>query len=213
MPVSRVDRALCIGLAVFFAVGVIGHLLPDTRPLMLGLTPLALLLTAGVVAIPLVEERRGAVALWAGAAFLFGFALEAVGVATGLVFGAYSYGSVLGPKLLGVPLVIGLNWPLVILGAVAFAARFLRNPLAAAAAAGVFTAGFDWVLEPFAVSAGYWTWRAGEIPLQNYIAWFLIAALLAWIFTSKKLSVRSPVPSIAVGVQLVFFSLLRILGA
>jgi putative membrane protein len=210
--VSRLDRTLCIGLAVFFAVGVAGHLLPATRPLMLGLTPFALLLAAGVVAIPLVVERRGSVALWAAAAFLVGFALEAVGVATGLVFGPYSYGSVLGPKLLAVPLVIGLNWPLVILGAVSFTVRFLRNPLAAAAVGGALTAGFDWVLEPFAVSAGYWTWHAGSIPLQNYIAWFLIATLLAWLFTWRKLSVRSLVPAIAVAIQLVFFSLLRMFG-
>jgi len=206
---SRLDRTLCIGLAVVFAVGVAGHLLPATRPLMIGLTPFALLLAAGVVAVPVAVERRGAVALWAAAAFLFGFGLEVVGVATGLVFGPYSYGSVLGPKLLAVPLVIGLNWPMIVLGTVSVTTRFLRNPLAAAAAAGALTAGFDWVLEPFAVSAGYWTWHAGSIPLQNYVAWFLIATLIALLFTWRKLSVRSLVPAIAVAIQLAFFSLLR----
>jgi putative membrane protein len=210
--VSRLDRTLCIGLAVFFAVGVAGHLLPATRPLMIGLTPFALLLTAGVVAVPLIAERRGTVALWAAAAFFAGFGLEAVGVSTGLVFGAYSYGTVRGPRFLAVPLVIGLNWPLVILGAVSVTARFLRNPLAAAATAGALTAGFDWVLEPFAVSAGYWTWEAGSIPVRNYVAWFLIATLIAWLFTWRKLSVRSLVPAIAVAIQLVFFSILRMFG-
>jgi bisanhydrobacterioruberin hydratase len=211
--VSRLDRTLCIGLVVFFAVGIAGHLLHGTRSLMLALTPIALLVTGGVVAVPLIVERRGSVALWAAAAFLAGFGLEAVGVATGLVFGPYSYGTVLGPKVLAVPLVIGLNWPLVILGTVSVATRFIRNPLAAAAAAGALTTGFDWVLEPFAVSAGYWAWEAGSIPVRNYAAWFLIATLLAWVFTWRKLSVRSLVPAAAVVIQLVFFSLLRLLGA
>jgi putative membrane protein len=210
---SRLDWSLGIGLAVFFTVGLAGHLVPGTRPLMLGITPLALLVTAGVVAIPLVKERSTRVAVWAAGAVSVGFAFEAVGVATGLVFGQYSYGTVLGPKLLGVPLVIGLNWALVILGSVSFIARFLRNPLAAAAIAGALTAGFDWVLEPFAVSAGYWTWQGDRIPVQNYVAWCLIAALLAWAFTWRKLSVRSHIPAIAIAIQLVFFSLLRILAA
>jgi bisanhydrobacterioruberin hydratase len=209
---SRPDWTLSAGLLAFFAIGFAGHLSPDMRPLMLGLTPVALLVTAGIVAVSLVSERRAGVAVWAAAAFVAGFALEAVGVATGLVFGPYSYGTVLGPKLLGVPLVIGLNWPLVILGAATFAVRLTRSPLAAALLAGALTAGFDWVLEPFAVSTGYWSWQAGSVPLRNYAAWFLISTLLALAFTGRRLSVRSPVASIAVAIQVVFFSGLRLLG-
>jgi bisanhydrobacterioruberin hydratase len=209
---SRQDWLLAAGLAVFFVVGFAGHLSPDTRPLMLGLTPFALLLTAWIVAVPLVSERGAKVGTWVGATLVAGFVLEAVGVATGLVFGSYSYGTVLGPKLLGVPLLIGLNWPLVILGAVTFTVRFVRNPFAAALLAGALTAGFDWVLEPFAVSAGYWTWQAGSIPVRNYIAWFLISTILALAFTLRKLSVRSPIPSIAVAAQAIFFSALRLFG-
>ncbi|HTO23780.1 MAG TPA: carotenoid biosynthesis protein [Spirochaetia bacterium] len=209
---SRQDWMLTSGLLAFFAVGLVGHLLPATRPLMVGLTPIALLVTSGIVAVPLVSERRARVGLWAAAAFAVGFGLEAIGVATGLVFGPYSYGTVLGPKLLGVPLVIGLNWPLVILGAVTLAARVAGNPLAAALMAGALACGFDWVLEPFAVSAGYWTWLAGPIPVRNYVAWFLTSMLLALAFTVPRLSVRSPVPSIAVAIQAVFFSALRLLG-
>ena len=209
---GRQDWLLAAGLGAFFAVGVAGHLSPGSRPLMLALTPFALLVTAGIVAVPLVSERRAGVAAWAGATFAVGFAMEVAGVATGLVFGRYSYGSVLGPKLLGVPLVIGLNWPLVILGAVSLTARLVRSPLAAALLAGALTAGFDWVLEPFAVSAGYWTWQGGSIPARNYIAWFAISSLLALAFAGRKLSVRSPVPSIAVAIQVVFFALLRLLA-
>jgi putative membrane protein len=210
--VSRQDWLLAAGLGAFFAVGLAGHLSPSTRPLMMGLTPYALLVTAWIVAVPLVSERRPQVAVWAGATFAAGFALESAGVATGLVFGRYSYGTVLGPTLLGVPLLIGLNWPLVILGTVSLTVRFVRSPPAAALLAGALTAGFDWVLEPFAVSAGYWSWQAGSIPVQNFIAWFVISTLLALGFTARKLSVRSYIPSIAVAIQLVFFALLRLLA-
>src|ERR687889_607827 len=43
-------------------------------------------------------------------ATLGGFAVEAVGVATGFPFGTYDYSGQLGPKLLGVPLIIPLAW-------------------------------------------------------------------------------------------------------
>jgi len=208
---TRLEWALAGTLGVFFAVGFAGHLIPATRPLMHGLTPFALLFTAGVVAVPLVGERAAGAALWALAAYAVGFAFEAVGVATGLIFGPYSYGTVLGPKLFEVPLIIGLNWALVILGSVSLTTRFIRQPVAAAAVAGALTAVFDWVLEPVAISSGYWTWSTSAIPLRNYVAWFLIAALLAFLYAWRKVSVRSPLPSVALAVQLVFFALLRIL--
>src|SRR5918912_3267587 len=51
----------------------------------------------------LTRGPRAAAALVATAT-LGGFAVEAVGVATGFPFGTYDYGGPLGPKLLGVPL-------------------------------------------------------------------------------------------------------------
>ncbi|MGN9765118.1 carotenoid biosynthesis protein [Micromonospora sp. SD12] len=39
-----------------------------------------------------------------------GFAIEALGVATGFPFGSYDYSGELGPKLAGVPLIIPLAW-------------------------------------------------------------------------------------------------------
>ncbi|PWU58349.1 carotenoid biosynthesis protein, partial [Micromonospora globispora] len=39
-----------------------------------------------------------------------GFAIEALGVATGFPFGSYDYSGQLGPKLAGVPLIIPLAW-------------------------------------------------------------------------------------------------------
>jgi len=209
---TKLEWALAGTLCMFFAVGFAGHLILATRPLMHGLTPFALLFTAGVVAVPLVRERAAGAALWALAAYTVGFAFEAVGVATGLIFGPYFYGTVLGPKLFEVPLIIGLNWALVILGSVSLTTRFIRQPVAAAAVAGALTAGFDWALEPVAISSGYWTWATSAIPLRNYVAWFLIAALLAFLYAWRKVSVRSPLPSVALAVQLVFFALLRLAG-
>src|SRR5262249_37089207 len=55
----------------------------------------------------LTRGPRAAIAL-IGTATLGGFAVEAIGVATGFPFGTYDYSGQLGPKLLGVPLIIPL---------------------------------------------------------------------------------------------------------
>jgi putative membrane protein len=139
-----------------------------------------------------------------------GFSLEVVGVATGGIFGHYTYGTVLGPGVLGVPLIIGLNWTLAILGSVSFVVRFVRPPLVAGLLAGVLTAFFDWVLEPVAVSFGYWTWAGRAIPARNYVAWFCFAAVLAFFYAWRRVTVKSWLPSAALAVQTGFFALLRL---
>ncbi|MFG1777284.1 carotenoid biosynthesis protein [Micromonospora sp. NPDC049048] len=57
----------------------------------------------------LTRGPRTAAALVA-VAMVGGFAIEALGVATGFPFGSYDYSGELGPKLAGVPLIIPLAW-------------------------------------------------------------------------------------------------------
>jgi putative membrane protein len=199
-------------LVCLYAVGLACHLIPSARPVMLRATPIALVLTAALVAASLAQERAGKAFAWAGAAFVAGFSLEAIGVATGAVFGSYSYGTALGPKLFAVPLVIGLNWAIVILGSVTLSRSVLSHPLAAATAAGILTAGFDWVMEPVAMRLGYWQWAQGTIPIRNYVAWFLIAAVLSFGFALIRPRVKTWAPAAAFVLQLVFFATLRIAG-
>jgi putative membrane protein len=33
---------------------------------------------------------------------------------------------------------------------------------------------FDFFMEKAAVKLNYWTWESGTIPIQNYIAWFVL---------------------------------------
>ena len=209
---NRLDRYLIAGLVVFFAVGSVGHRSAALRPMMTRLTPAALLLTAAAVIVPVVRERNARVAVWAIAACLVGFCLEVVGVATGALFGRYGYGPLLGPRILGVPLIIGVNWGVVSLGCATFASRVLPNPFAAATLAGAVAAGFDWVLEPFAVASGYWAWSGGAIPPRNYVAWFLVVAVFSFVYARSRPKLDSWVPSIAILIQLAFFAALRAAG-
>ena len=182
---QRYVRTVACVLIALFSVGFAGHLFLPTASWMRWLTPFFLLSTGVLVAAPAVAAGGRPVVLWMTAGYVFTFWMEAVGVATGAVFGEYTYGSTLGWAWRGVPLIIAFNWVMVVNGAMHLAAWTVpagagrwRRPLVILLSAGGATL-FDFVMEPVAIRLDYWSWTQGDIPLQNYAAWFGLAALLA----------------------------------
>lgn len=221
----RRDLRIAAVLALFFAVGFIGHLFPAIRPLMLAMTPVVLAVCGLVVTAVALRDGGWRVALWAIGTYVVTFALEAAGVATGAIFGPYGYGGSLGPKILDVPVVIGFNWMLVVLGGVNLAGiigigRAVGGrtdddgpcPICVALAAGAACVVLDVPLEPVAARLDYWTFYTPTVPLQNYIAWFLIAALSAFSYSTQRCRVRTRLPAAYLLIQLAFFVGLALAG-
>jgi uncharacterized membrane protein len=50
---------------------------------------------------------------------------------------------------------------------------------------------FDYVLEPVAINLNYWQWAYNIIPLQNYLAWFLISFGLSFIVYNKVVKLKT----------------------
>lgn len=206
------DTLLIAILAALYAVGLVGHLVPATRRLMLSLTPWTLTLCGLAVTARAFTAFRPAALIWMAATAVVSFAFEAVGTATGRIFGPYRYGPTLGPSLFRVPLVIAFNWMLVVLGGLSLSHVLgLPAPLRPVTAAAV-AALFDFVMEPVAVRLDYWTWTTpdGRIPWRNYAAWFLIAFAAATAWTLLRLPPPSAVPASYLAIQAAFFTLLRI---
>lgn len=126
-------------------------------------------------------------ALLVAVAGLGGFAAEALGVHTGVPFGRYAYGDSLGPRLLGVPVVVPLAWTMMAHPAVCVASRLARSRALRVAVAAWALAAWDLFLDPQMVAAGHWRWVAGgvhlpgvaDVPLTNFGGWLLVAATMA----------------------------------
>ncbi|MGE4453851.1 MAG: carotenoid biosynthesis protein [Sphaerochaeta sp.] len=207
---SKKERLITILLSSSYLVGIISHIVDATLPLMLLLTPYTIFLTTILGFFFDFKEKNAKLLLWSLLTFLVTLFLEILGVATGLIFGAYRYGNTLGLQLMKVPLLIGINWTIIILGIADGLREKVRKPSLAALLTASLTVLFDYVMEPVAIAYDYWSWTGGSIPLQNYIAWFFIAFLFSYLFFQQRLRSVSKVPTIIVVVQFFFFLSLRI---
>lgn len=216
-------------LSIFFTVGIISHFSESSYPLMIILTPYVLLIS-GLWAIHKSYNKKYVI-FWILIAYLITFTLEVLGVAYSLVFGPYYYGNVLGPMLFEVPVIIGLNWVIIIFSLVLFSEwlvekllkvhmKRLPRALLISGFVGVFATLFDYVMEPAAIGLNYWIWTLTSdpfnVPLQNYIAWFTISFVFAitYLAIPKEERLRledSPHSPWFVVVQLIFFIFMRIL--
>ncbi|MCB0552351.1 MAG: carotenoid biosynthesis protein [Phaeodactylibacter sp.] len=206
------ERGAVAILLILYAVGIVGITLP-IHPDFVLLTPFNLLISLGLMLWnhPLWSRR----VLWFIAiAYLIGFGAELFGVQTGLLFGDYTYGRVLGPKIWGTPLMIGVNW--VMLGyAAGVAANFIlpgRRWLARGGLAAGLMVALDVLIEPVAMQYGFWSWAGDVVPLRNYFGWFLVALPLECLFAAWLGGVFNKVAVALLILQFLFFLLLNILS-
>jgi bisanhydrobacterioruberin hydratase len=137
--------------------------------------------------------------------FAVGLWVEIIGTSTGILFGQYEYGKSLGPTIKNVPLMIGINWYIImyccgctvyiilqklsakvkeLTGSETSSALQVFSIMSDAAMMAVF---FDWVMEPAAIKLGYWQWLGdGEIPTYNYLSWFMVSSILLLVFGVLK---------------------------
>ena len=197
-------------VAIVFSVGIAGMILPFSREIFKNLTPLILLLS--IFLVYLFHEgysRR----FWLISALIFtlGFSAEVIGVSTGLLFGTYEYGTTLGLKLFHTPLMIGVNWLLLVYCSHYIASKFVDSLYFRSIVAAALMVVYDFALEPAAIYLNMWSWEGGAVPLQNYLAWAIIGFglnyLAGWLgLISGKNKMAGPLFFI----QLLFFIALDI---
>lgn len=203
----------CILIVLFHVVGLIGFLVPSMAPLFLKLVPFHLLLMFFLIVISQSYKGKNNFYILIASVFLAGYFIEVAGVHSGKIFGEYTYGSTLGFKLLDVPIMIGINWVILIYAVgVTMQASRLKSAAFKAFAGALVLVLLDFLIEPIAIKFDYWSWTQNSIPLQNYLAWFIVSFGMLGLFNYLKFNKENPAAVVLLGTQFVFFLTLNFWG-
>ena len=214
------------GIAIFFhAIGLVGILFSDNK-FFIQSTPFNLLLSYFLL-VWTHPEKNKSFYFFIGIVFIVGFLSEVVGVNTGLLFGDYHYSKILGIQLFQVPILIAVNWFIIIYCSgickhvllnkvIQRVAKDSNEPSLKLKAMSVIFDGaslavlFDWLMEPVAIKLGFWTWGGdGSIPFYNYLCWLLISILLLTIFNFFNFRKENKFAVNLLLTQALFFLILR----
>lgn len=128
------------------------------------------------------------------------FAIEYIGATTGFPFGAYSYTTVLAPRILDtVPVAILFAWLMVIAGAW-YTGRLLFDAQSRAIRAvltGLFVMIIDIQIEPVATHINhYWEWYDSGpyygVPTVNFAGWWAVGFILGYVCDPYFMKIRAP---------------------
>jgi putative membrane protein len=68
---------------------------------------------------------------------------------------------------------------------------------------------FDWLMEPVAIKLNYWSWTSADVPVYNYICWFIVSLLLLLVFHFASFEKQNKFAVNLLLIQAMFFLLLR----
>lgn len=195
-------------LTIIYVVGVAG-LVSSYQGLFLSLTALNLALTCGVY-IWAHGEFSSKFKLSFLSVFLIGLVVEMIGVNTGLLFGAYTYGEPLGFKILDTPVLIGVNWFLLSFSSYGLLKSLIDQQWLRILAGATLMTALDYLIEPVAIALDFWSWEAVDVPPQNYLMWFVTAAVVHWVLNLINESTNKFLSFGIFGIQFVFFLTLNL---
>jgi len=208
---GKVQIIILLCLAFFvFTIGFIGIIRPETHAISLKFTPYAIILSLLIV----LFYAEGPYTLKTVLIFLLiaatGYFIEVFGVNTHKIFGSYTYGKILGFNLFNTPLLIGINWLFLVYSSASVFERLPAHNGLKILFASLVMLVYDIILEPVAAKIDMWYWMNSIVPLQNYIAWFIIAVILHAILKWSGTNARNPVAPWVLLCQILFFLALRL---
>jgi bisanhydrobacterioruberin hydratase len=212
---------------VFHACGAIGIVYTSYKEWFIQYTPVNLLVMAALLVLTQ-KEKNMAFLFFLVTCYAIAMIAEMIGVSTSYLFGKYEYGTVLGPKLYGVPWLIGVNWFIAVFcsGNIVFRLNeWVYKKLPAdmlpsrtvqlfsfVIDAAILTTLFDYILEPSAIRLGLWKWLPdNSIPVYNFVCWFGISAALLTVFRLLRFDKHNQFAIHLFIIQILFFLALQTL--
>lgn len=203
------EKVAKIIVVIWYLVGIAGFMIRPLAPIFQKLTPYGIVLAAALLLYFHDPKNVKSGLIFSGIA-VAGFVVELIGVNTQLIFGFYSYGNSLGPKIWNTPLAIGINW-LILIYCISAWAKPIRDTWYFPLVGATMMVTFDWLMEPVAIAIDMWGWACNSIPLKNYTDWFLVSGVLFLIIRILKVEIRNPIANLLFLMQLIFFLSLNLL--
>lgn len=117
-----------------------------------------------------------------------GIFAEWLGVQHQLLFGEYAYGTNFGPKLDGVPYLIGAYWAILTFVTAGILDYTKWNAIIKILSATVLMVLLDFLMEHTAPIFDFWTFEGGIPTLENYVTWFALGLVFQIIVKLFKIT-------------------------
>ncbi|MBT8280132.1 MAG: carotenoid biosynthesis protein [Muriicola sp.] len=167
-------------------------------------TPINLIISSILLFLVYPIDTRKKTAVFA-ALWILGMFAEWVGVKYGILFGTYSYGANLGPKLDGVPYLIGVNWALLSFITASIAQYLVKKPVLQVIFAALLMLVLDFFMEQNAPRFDFWEFDMNIVPISNYVCWLAVALIFQMIIRAAKISGNLKFSAHLFSAQLIFF--------
>lgn len=204
-------RFVRILIIIFYCVGIFGIAIPASRDLFVSLIPFALLFSLFVIIIYHQPQNLTKEVFLVIFIFIAGFLVEALGIKTGRIFGKYNYGEGLGIKLLETPILIGINWVLLVWCTAIIADRFKIQLIFKIIVSSIFMVLYDVLLEMLAPVIDMWKFDGGAAPIRNYTSWFLLAVIFHSLVRLAGIKPVNTIAPFVLYIQAGFFMILLII--
>lgn len=204
-----INEGLPITFIVFYSVGLALYFMPLTYNVFILITPFTLVLVSVAVFSHHKEWNVKTIAVFASI-FILSIIIEIIGVATGKLFGVYAYGKGLGFKIADVPVIIGLNWVFLTYASNVIISKYTSKNIPIIVGAASLMVLYDILLEKAAPLMDMWGFSKNDPPINNYVAWFLLALVFNWVIQKFKINTDNRPARWLFFVQFGFFIILVI---
>jgi len=201
--IQKLKSYLLYFLILVYVSGSIGFVVNPT--FFSPFTPYTLLLTCFVFLIHTSLTDKKYLYAFFSIAFL-GFIIEVIGVKTGLIFGNYSYGDGLGIKLLHVPLIISINWAMLICAGITIVSGIFTNKITVLVVAALVVTVIDLLIEQVAPKLDFWKFSGGLPGWHNYLGWIGVAFFTSYFFYPTIIKGNRSVSLLLLILQIIFFT-------
>src|SRR5690606_26695302 len=107
------------------------------------------------------------------------------------------------------PVVIGINWFILVYLTGSVFHKVTDNDYYAAVLGATAMTVIDYIMEPVAVALDMWYWKFDIIPAGNYFSWFGVAFLIHLIYRKANFEKENPLAAWMLVSMILFFAVLN----